>query len=92
MRSSIIVLALLLAGCTGSAEKTEFVRDYKIDRLFDVDGCVMYRFQDEGVSRYFVICQDGSTRTEWTRRVWMGKFAKSYNESIPVAVAKGSSR
>jgi hypothetical protein len=44
----------------------------KVDRLFEHDGCTVYRFFDDGV-RYFVKCSDGSSRTEWTETYNCGK-------------------
>lgn len=52
---------LALAGCGKPAESS--VRagsDFKVDKLFTVDGCTVYRFSDAGHWRYFTNCS-GST-------------------------------
>lgn len=52
---------LALAGCSKPAESS--VRagsDFKVDKLFTVDGCSVYRFMDAGHQRYFTNCS-GST-------------------------------
>ena len=59
-----LLLLATLAGCQGEAESTTRVgSDFKVDRLFKVDGCTVYRFQDGGRARYFTNCS-GSTQWE----------------------------
>jgi len=44
-----ILLLATLAGCQGEAESTTRAgADFKVDRLFQVDGCTVYRFHDGG--------------------------------------------
>lgn len=79
-----IVAAALLAGCGEhpvSVSPTDNV-NIKVDRLFDHDGCTVYRFIDGGV-RYFVKCRDGTTRAEWDETYPCGKSVCSRTVSIP---------
>ena len=61
----ILVLALAmfaLFGCEKQAEMSQPAGvGFQVDKLFTVDGCTVYRFQDVG-RRYFTDCK-GST--EW---------------------------
>lgn len=59
-----LLLLTALAGCQGEAESTTRAgSDFNVDRLFKVDGCTVYRFQDGGRARYFTNC-GGSTQWE----------------------------
>ncbi len=59
-----LLLLATLAGCQGEAESTTRAgSDFKVDRLFKVDGCTVYRFNDGGRARYFTNCA-GSTQWE----------------------------
>lgn len=59
------LVAISLSGCmeakkaeTSTSAGTEFV----VDKLFTVDGCTVYRFEDGGRLRYFTNC---SGSTQW---------------------------
>lgn len=59
-----LLLLATLAGCQKEAESTTRVgSDFKVDRLFTVDGCTVYRFHDGGRARYFTNCS-GSAQWE----------------------------
>lgn len=64
------VTLLALVGCerTNTAIQRDSTNNvaYQVDTLFTKDGCTVYRFLDEHRYRYFVRCDDGQTRTEWT--------------------------
>jgi hypothetical protein len=64
------VALLGLAGCMESKPAAETSQTnnaaIQVDTLFTKDGCTVYRFEDAGRSRYFVRCESGQTRTEWT--------------------------
>lgn len=61
------VVGLLLVGCDGAPQQSERVsKDFKVDTLFQKDGCTVYRFADGGYNRYFTNC---SGSTEWNERV-----------------------
>lgn len=52
---------LVLSGCSKPAESTTRVgNDFEVGKLFTVDGCTVYRFEDGGRSHYFTNCS-GST-------------------------------
>ena len=63
----LALLAVLLAGC-GSCGKGALTTvatnntEFKVDHIFDVDGCRIYRFVDGGYYHYFANCP-GSTVT-----------------------------
>lgn len=60
----IIAVAFVLTGCYEKipAEQVSVVQgQYQVDKLFTVDGCTVYRFADNGYSRYFTNC-NGSTQ------------------------------
>lgn len=71
----IAVLALALVGCSAKSVETSDTNnaEIRVDRLFDHDGCTVYRFMDFGAPRYFAKCRDGSSRTEWSESVPCGK-------------------
>lgn len=65
MKCLIIVATLLLAGCYEKipAQEVSVVQGgYHVDKLFTVDGCTVYRFQDNSYNRYFTNC---SGSTQW---------------------------
>lgn len=66
--TAIIVTAIALAGCgERPVERTSTNNAaIKVDTLFTKDGCTVYRFEDAGRYRYFVRCDTGQSRTEWT--------------------------
>lgn len=78
---STLLLALLLAGCVREPLETSSTdnREFNVDTLFTKDGCTVYRFVDGSHSRYFVRCEGGQSRVEWTE-------ACGKNCSRPVAV------
>lgn len=61
-----VVFVLCMAGCAGQAETTKRVGDFDVERLFDVDGCTVYRFRDAGYYRYFSRCGSRSSGVTWT--------------------------
>jgi hypothetical protein len=64
------VALLGLAGCGEKKPAAETSQTnnaaIQVDTLFKKDGCTVYRFEDGGRPRYFVRCDNGQTRTEWT--------------------------
>lgn len=75
MRMLVAAAAVVLAGCGEKPVSTAPTDNaaIKVERLFDHDGCTVYRFYDAG-TRYFVKCRDGSsTRTEWSESYPCGK-------------------
>lgn len=48
--------ALTLVGCNGEAETVQQTGDFRVGRLFTIDGCTAYRFNDGGRNVYFTNC------------------------------------
>lgn len=76
---AILVVAgvVMLTGCEKAAEAevvTGAENDFRVARLFTVDGCTAYRFYDNGRAIYYTDCK-GSTN--W--RVQNGKVTNHYN-------------
>ena len=66
--SALVALAALtaLTGCYKSPESSTRVReDFTVERLFEHDGCTVYRFTDGGTARYFTRCDGFQTSTSW---------------------------
>lgn len=65
MKNLLIALAACaaLAACQKPAEQTTHAGNgFEVSRLFSVDGCTVYRFQDAG-TRYFAKCSAASATT-----------------------------
>lgn len=66
MKYIIILTALALTACGDKipAESVAVINPagYQVERLFEVDGCRVYRFRDQSYTRYFTNC---SGTTEW---------------------------
>jgi len=72
MKTTLIILALLCAGCAKQAETTASANaSFEVDTLFTKDGCTVYRFFDAAHYRYFTNCS-GSTSYETV----YGKFTR----------------
>jgi hypothetical protein len=59
---SIIILCAMIAvvsspSCQGEAKESIQEGDFKIDLLFEKDGCKIYRFNDAGRYIYWTNCQ-----------------------------------
>lgn len=65
-----ILASLLLAmfGCNESPMPKSKLetdnKDYDVSVLFEVEGCKVYRFKDDGWPRYFTNCQGSVSWTE----------------------------
>lgn len=62
MNKLVVALScLILAACSEPAESTVASSNGNIpvEKLFNVDGCTVYRFQDAGYNRYFSSCKTG---------------------------------
>lgn len=79
--------ALLLAGCGEKAIGIDPTNNafVNVERLFDHDGCTVYRFHDYGHPRYYVRCRDQPARTEWTETYQCWKAQCSRAKSVPGA-------
>lgn len=77
MKTFMILLVMLSTGCTGKPLEILNTNnpDFKVQRLFEVDGCKIYRFVNGGDAHYFTNCS-GSTR----RTVTCGKVQHSEDD------------
>lgn len=59
-RIGLALLVLSLGACEGSGTPAGVAPvngfDYEVYKLFEVDGCKVYRFKDGGRARYFSDC------------------------------------
>jgi len=61
-RIIIAMVAVMISGCEKAPESvTHAGGDFQVGRLFTVDGCSVYRFDDAGRAVYFTNC-NGSTQ------------------------------
>ena len=69
----IALSCLALVACVEPAESTADSSNINIpvEKLFEVDGCTVYRFPDGGYTRYFSNCKSG--RSEVTYQQNCGK-------------------
>ena len=52
----------------------------KVQLLFEVDGCKVYRFYDGGAARYFTNCRNGNSSIGWVESC--GKNCIRYVENM----------
>ena len=74
-RIAVLLLSLaLLSACERRAESSASAGvDFVVDRLFVHDGCAVYRFKDQGNSRYFSRCDGAaSSGTSWSESCGKG--------------------
>lgn len=59
-------LALLALGCSRPGEVLTNTTnpEFKVERLFEHQGCQVYRFWDNRAV-YYVVCSDGKAQAEW---------------------------
>ena len=83
------LIACLLMALAGCGERAVEIRPtdnaaIEVETLFTKDGCTVYRFNDAG-RRYFVRCDSGQTRTEWSESYPCGKSMCRRDVAIPGA-------
>lgn len=61
---AIIAATIALTGCEKASEVQVQSGEFRVERLFTVDGCTAYRFRDSGRAVYYTNCQ-GSTQSEY---------------------------
>jgi len=66
-------LCFLIASCKGEAESTTIQGDFKLELLFEKDGCKMYRFNDGGRNVYWSDCSGNTTYRYKQGKVTMHK-------------------
>ena len=68
----LMVMIVSLSACGKQAEQTMAAGvEFKVDKLFTIEGCTVYRFSDVGAYRYFTNC---SGSTSWDQQ--SGKTSK----------------
>ena len=65
MKRLLIIAVLCLTACDKAPEATVQNGEFKVERLFTVDGCTAYRFNDTGRYIYYTNCS-GSTQSTHT--------------------------
>ena len=73
MKYTIVLLSLLaLAGCQKNPESTAHVgNDFKVAKLFEYDGCTVYRFYDDRTV-YFTRCEGNKPTTAYSESCGKG--------------------
>jgi hypothetical protein len=63
----LLLIALVFASCKREAERQVVVTNanFKVELLFEVDGCKVYRFNDNGY-KYFTTCKGNVSWDETT--------------------------
>lgn len=80
MKKLILLAALILAGCDKDPESVQMAgSDFKVGRLFTVDGCTVYRFYDGGRNVYFTNCP-GQANSSYSRS--NGKHQSTYYDNV----------
>lgn len=54
--ASLLVMVVFLTSCAGDAKESTQDGDFKIDFLFEKDGCKVYRFKDHSRYIYWSNC------------------------------------
>jgi hypothetical protein len=59
MKKALIIITLLFIGCAKDAKKTVETTNanFKVELLFENDGCKVYRFEDDGHYVYYTDCR-----------------------------------
>lgn len=70
MKNTIAIAAILCAACTNPGTPVQVTgavteSNFEVSRLFDTEGCAVYRFRDAGRYHYFTTCGEAiSSQTE----------------------------
>lgn len=62
----VLISIATLTGCEKASESTVVAgveSDFKVGRLFTVDGCTAYRFYDNGRAIYYTNCKGATNST-----------------------------
>lgn len=82
-----LLLCLLLAGCNQPAETKQRVNpNFEIERLFEHEGCTVYRFHDSRAV-YYVRCRDGG-RVSVQSSYWQSTGKSGYYVDVHTTVAQ----
>jgi hypothetical protein len=78
----IATLTFLVVGCLSPPQSSvpSSNPQVKVELLFEVDGCKVYRFYDGGQPRYFTKCANGTSSVGWQQSC--GKNCSFYAENV----------
>jgi hypothetical protein len=76
----LLLLATALFSCQKSAQSSQSKGDFRVELLFEVDGCKLYRFYD-GRTVYFSDCR-GQVSEVHTTRGAKNQSATHYSETV----------
>lgn len=78
----ILASTIVVSSCRTPAQTTLKGSNpaIKVELLFEVDGCKVYRFYDGGAPRYFTKCKDGNSSVGWMQSC--GKNCSFYAENV----------
>lgn len=81
MRYIILLFAVFAMACKATPVETKSTNNSEISvsKLFDHEGCAVYRFKDNGHLHYYVKCNNGDAQTMTTQNC--GKSC-SYQDNI----------
>jgi hypothetical protein len=85
---AFFALAISMTGCAEDSTPAKVrgaLADFEVGKLFDADGCTVYRFRDAGRYHYFATC-DGSVMEGQTHSC--GKSSCSHDEEVPTRVER----
>ena len=81
-----IIIGILALICVSCAKKGTYVPsqnakdDFEIEYLFEQDGVKIYRFEDNGRTRYFATGNGRMTDSTYIRS--NGKWSTTYNDTL----------
>lgn len=71
MKYLLILAVLALTACQKAPESAKGVNGFKVEKLFDYDGCTVYRFYDDRTV-YFTRCDGMKPTTAYTESCGKG--------------------
>ena len=84
-RAGILAGLVIVSGCSKEAAETKRTdnENFRVERLFTVDGCTVYRFHDAGDARYFSSCAGAVSWTETTGKLHINKSVPTHGVARP---------
>lgn len=77
MKNKILIISLVVFSVYGCARDAEQVSkstnpEFYVSKLFEFDGCTVYRFYDGGAYKYYTKCGGLSSSASWTESCGKG--------------------